>query len=109
MQSQLNKITLCNNFYKVYCSQQFPSSFSLPRACPCCMLCATCVKNVARDELLLLDYCEDITNAGWDALSNVLCNKSSIDATFNSNHTLERVIDGEDESLPSDLRESTCN
>ena len=48
-----------------------------------------------------------ITN--WDALLNVLCNKSSIDATFNSNHTLQRVIDpqyldGEGESeLPSDL------
>ena len=50
-----------------------------------------------------------VTSTGWDALSNVLCNKSSINATFNSNHTLGRVFDpdeyGVDESnLPSDLR-----
>jgi len=38
--------------YKVCCSKQFPTLFSLPQACPCCMLCAICVKNAARDELL---------------------------------------------------------
>ena len=49
----------------------------------------------------------NITSTGWDALSNVLCNKSSIEETFNSNHTLQTVFDPEytDESdLPSDLR-----
>ena len=40
--------------YKVCCSKQFPSLFSLPQACPCCILCAICVKNAARDELLYL-------------------------------------------------------
>ena len=40
--------------YKVCCSKQFPALFSLPQACPCCMLCTICVKNAARDELLSL-------------------------------------------------------
>ena len=53
----------------------------------------------------------EITN--WDALSNMLCNESSIDATFNSNHTLQRVIDPEifegrtvvdNSELPADFR-----
>ena len=56
---------------------------------------------------LFLDYDKDNT-IGWDALSNAMCNNSSIDATFNSNHTLERTIDPDDEiddesRLPSDL------
>ena len=38
--------------YKVCRSKQFPTLFSLPQACPCCMLCTICVKNAARDELL---------------------------------------------------------
>ena len=44
---------------------------------------------------LFLDYDEDdgVTITNWDALSNVLCNKSSINATFNSNHTLQRMFD----------------
>ena len=33
-----------------------------------------------------------ITVTGWDAFSNALCNKTSIDATFNSNHTLQRFF-----------------
>jgi len=44
--------------YKVCCSKQFPTLFSLPQACPCCMLCTICVKNAARDELL---WAEEIT------------------------------------------------
>ena len=50
---------------------------------------------------------EEIAITNWDALLNVLCNKSSIDTTFNSNHTLQRVFDPEykDESdLPSGLQ-----
>ena len=30
-----------------------------------------------------------ITERGWEALSNLLCNKSSIMSTYNSNHTLQ--------------------
>ena len=52
-----------------------------------------------------------ITLAGWGALSNVLCNRASITATFNSNHTLQRVLepgnDARAESrFPSDVRTS---
>lgn len=44
----------------------------------------------------------------WDALSNALCNKSSIDATLKSNHTLERIDSRllwsvAESQLPSDL------
>ena len=50
---------------------------------------------------------EEIAITNWDALLNVICNKSSISTTFNSNHTLQRVLDPEfkDESdLPSGLQ-----
>ena len=53
---------------------------------------------------------EDIaTITNWELLSNVLCNKSSINATWKSNHTLGRVLDpdedpGIDESNLPDLR-----
>ena len=56
------------------------------------------------------DYIVYITITKWDSLSNVLCNKTSINATFDSNHTLERILEPEqpdtvDESLlPPDLR-----
>ena len=47
-----------------------------------------------------------ITN--WDALTNVLCNVSSINETYASNHTLQRVFDPDNNEanvsqLPSDL------
>ena len=39
-----------------------------------------------------------ITKRGWDAVSNLLCNKTSIMDTYNSNHTLEVLtIFGDDE------------
>ena len=49
---------------------------------------------------------EEVTITNWDALSFVLCNKSSINETFNSNHTLETVSSewNERHILPSDLR-----
>ena len=62
-------------------------------------------------ELLLDDLKEDITVIGWDALSKFLCNKSSIDATFNSNHTLQSIsqcpeaMDDED-NIPDDVKAS---
>ena len=37
---------------------------------------------------------------GWEALSNVLCNKSSIDATYQSNHTLEKFTGSAGENIP---------
>jgi len=33
----------------------------------------------------------EVTESGWDALANLLCNKSSIDGILDSNHTLEAV------------------
>ena len=53
------------------------------------------------------DYSDIITNMGWDAITLALCDGSSIDATFNSNHVLEKVW-GEwerrqQERLPNDL------
>ena len=48
----------------------------------------------------------DIAITNWGALSNVLCNKSSIDTTFSSNHTLQRVFEKSwlVSHLPSDLQ-----
>ena len=66
------------------------------------------VHNNKLKELSLFKYeTDDITITDWGALTNVLCNKSSINATFNSNHTLQRIIDPNyrDESrLPYDLQ-----
>lgn len=61
---------------------------------------------------LSLDECTDdydndlITERGWDAMSTLLCNKSSIMDTHNSNHTLQSVcFDQYSESnLPSGLK-----
>ena len=51
-----------------------------------------------------------ITSVGYAAFSHILCNKTSIVSTFNSNHTLENISDGmiKEEGpfnvLPEDLR-----
>ena len=49
-----------------------------------------------------------ITKRGWDALSAVLCNKSSIENTFTSNHTLEDGVYGPG-SLLGDLLDINKN
>lgn len=48
--------------------------------------------NTKLTELLLDEHIGSITITGWDAVSNVLRDKSSIDSTFNSNHTLQCVV-----------------
>ena len=55
-------------------------------------LAPSLVHNNKLKELLIVadDWEEPITK--WDSLSSTLCNQSSIDATFNSNHTLQRVV-----------------
>ena len=48
-----------------------------------------------------------VTERGWDALSNVLCNKTTIDATSSSNHTLEIISQDYchyERRLPKDIR-----
>lgn len=45
--------------------------------------------------------------ARWAAFIPVLCNESSIAATYNSNHTLKKLVDNE-EDLPDDLRKLLC-
>ena len=40
---------------------------------------------------LLFCWNTDVTESGWDALADLLCNKSSIDGILDSNHTLEAV------------------
>ena len=52
------------------------------------------------------DVNELITERGWEAMSTLLCNKSSILDTLNSNHTLCSVsneYDVDDMNLPDDL------
>ena len=45
-------------------------------------------------------YSNTITARGWAALANVLCNKSSLESIYNSNHTLRNVGLGD---VPRDL------
>ena len=59
-------------------------------------------------EWLTLEYCyEDdddfITKRGWEAVSNLICNKTSITDTYNSNHTLHALGDLDDMNLPNYL------
>ena len=47
---------------------------------------------------------QEITERGWNVIANVLCNKSTINSTFLSNHTLKRVTRPYDEDrIPSDV------
>ena len=50
------------------------------------------LKELLFDEDLDQEYDGEIAITNWGAFPNVLCNKSSILATFNSNHTLQRVL-----------------
>ena len=48
-------------------------------------------KNTQLTELFTDGFNWDVSPRGWGALSNILCNKSSIIDTYQSNHTLQRV------------------
>jgi len=50
-----------------------------------------------------------ITKSGWDALSAVLCNKSSFENTFSSNHTLEDGVYYGHDSVLGDLLDINKN
>ena len=53
-----------------------------------------CIANALAGNTSLVDLCFDddsLTETGWSALERTLCNKSSIDAIYDSNHTLERT------------------
>ncbi|EJK77914.1 hypothetical protein THAOC_00223 [Thalassiosira oceanica] len=45
----------------------------------------------------------NITERGWNVLSSILCDASSINATYNSNHTL-RDLDGYGVQIPQDVQ-----
>ena len=57
------------------------------------------------------DPFDHVTETGWSALANVLCDRTSIETTYTSNHTLHEVLkDEEDEGIdmnviPDDLTE----
>lgn len=54
----------------------------------CAILLANSLAKNKTLKKLYLDYNTRITRCGWDALSRVLCNTSTINATYYSNHTL---------------------
>ena len=47
------------------------------------------------------EYSEDTTLTRWDAFSHALCDKSSVNATFSSNHTLQRLVEPDKRHLSS--------
>ena len=47
--------------------------------------------NNATIETLLFQNTQNVTDRGWAALSNVLCNKTDIESVRTSNHTLQEV------------------
>ncbi len=56
----------------------------------------TCLRALKMD-----GHAISITNRGWAVLSNCLCNNSSIDATYQSNHTLEEFKSDDDVDIES--------
>lgn len=53
---------------------------------------------------LKIHYVKAITERGWTALANLLCNNSTIDSTFLSNHTLEYIYyPDQDNELPNHI------
>ncbi|EJK52483.1 hypothetical protein THAOC_28230 [Thalassiosira oceanica] len=58
------------------------------------------VRNNQRLTLMSLNH-NNITERGWNAFSSILCDASSINATYNSNHTLQDL--GDDYKIPHDI------
>jgi Ran GTPase-activating protein (RanGAP) involved in mRNA processing and transport len=46
-----------------------------------------------------------ITEVGWSAFSKLLCDTSSVNNTYLSNHTLQVTCDWEDEGAPDDVKQ----
>lgn len=64
--------------------------------------------NSTLEELLVSseDALDDTVSDGWAAFTRILCDKSSIMATYNSNHTLRQLICDEEfseDDLPGDI------
>lgn len=49
------------------------------------------LKRLVLEECRDEDYIEIMTERGWDAVSTILCNKTSILGTYTSNHTLQYI------------------
>jgi len=64
---------------------------------------ANALINNTKLEELHLDGNRNITSVGWEAFSRVLCNTSSINDTFLSNHTLQCLEEFESGVVPSEL------
>eukprot|EP01083_Nonionella_stella_P291219 991002_1 len=63
------------------------------------------VNNTKLKELQIDDFFSNITGRGWAAISKVLCDRSSVAYTFQSNHTLETLCDLDFEfALPGKVR-----
>jgi len=69
--------------------------------------CATVIANslIGNSKLRLLGFTgnRSITESGWEAFSTVLCDTSSINATYCSNHTLDKI--GYSYPLPANVRD----
>ncbi|KAL7543376.1 hypothetical protein ACHAXR_013103 [Thalassiosira sp. AJA248-18] len=64
---------------------------------------ANALRNNEKLEELHLDRNHGITTAGWDAFSRALCNTASINGTYYSNHTLQRLEEFDSGTVPSEL------
>jgi len=62
------------------------------------------VNNSSLKALHIWGSFESITEMGWSTLSNVLCNKSTVDSIYSSNHTLERITSPHwEDDVPRDI------
>ena len=55
------------------------------------------------DEDNTVEYFSLFTERGWEAISNLLCNKTSVMDTYNSHHTLQSLGHHDSIDLPDDL------
>ena len=61
------------------------------------------LKRLVLEECRDEDYIEIMTERGWDAVSTILCNKTSILGTYTSNHTLQYIRNDNYIDLPDCL------
>eukprot|EP00579_Thalassiosira_antarctica_P031078 CAMPEP_0202033884 /NCGR_PEP_ID=MMETSP0905-20130828/66276_1 /ASSEMBLY_ACC=CAM_ASM_000554 /TAXON_ID=420261 /ORGANISM="Thalassiosira antarctica, Strain CCMP982" /LENGTH=476 /DNA_ID=CAMNT_0048597797 /DNA_START=166 /DNA_END=1596 /DNA_ORIENTATION=- len=113
--NKLRKLILCNNFIRA----RGWRAISTLLASPNCnleqvfftdnrindegaVIFASVLANNCKLKRLALSYNAAITAEGWAAFSKLLCNTSSVNKTFLSNHTLQDM-GGRDATVPPDV------
>ena len=69
----------------------------------CAVILADALKSNGKLESLDLTNNNDITRRGWYAFSKTLCDRSSINGTYSSNHMLKHIGEDDEDRFPPSL------